>query len=498
LKLDSPTAPTRSAALSRAYIFFSVHEELFHRVAEQLHRDGVSSFGGFVWSKHQARLLEGRGVPYESMLVFTRDLLPSCDDGRAPDLAWLARRETELGISINRMLAAERHLLANRTFEQIMRMAEVALRTIAATLDQFQPDFIFTEDISCFHSYAHFALARERGIPFWCIARSRLQYRVSVYSSGLQRWERVERAFAALSARGLSADEERIAQKYVDEFTNKPVRPTGMKTRAKMPRIDRVEVARFVRAARRYFGDPHDPTVSTPLKVIDRRLRRMVRMRLAEASGLWDTPVRGEKYVFYPIHVQPEASTLVQAPFYVDQLALIEDIAKALPIDHRLYVKEHVSSRGRRPHEFYRRVRAIPSVRLMAPDEDTWSLIRQASIVAVITGTVGFEALLFGKPVVTFGEVFFNMLPEVYKAGALPKDAWFETFTRAATMHVPDRRALLALVSALFEGTYPGFIGNPSTFPEALEPDNIANLAAALRAEVGLDLPARRRAAMTD
>jgi hypothetical protein len=60
----------------KAFIFFSVHEELFHRVAEQLREFGVTSFSGFVWSEHQQRQLVGRGVSYDPILVFTRDFLP--------------------------------------------------------------------------------------------------------------------------------------------------------------------------------------------------------------------------------------------------------------------------------------------------------------------------------------------------------------------------------------------------------------------------------------
>ena len=113
-----------------------------------------------------AAVLSRNGLTYEPLVVFTNELLPSCNDGKAPDLEWLARREQELGISIQRMLAAERHLLAGRTFAEIMRMAEVALREIASAYDRARPDFAFSEDISCFHSYVHFALARERKFHF--------------------------------------------------------------------------------------------------------------------------------------------------------------------------------------------------------------------------------------------------------------------------------------------------------------------------------------------
>lgn len=470
----------------KAYCFFSVYERLFREVADQLRDFGVRDFSGFVWGQQQQLAVANRGIEYQPLLVFTRDLLPQITDGRAPDIGWLERREQELGISLQRMLSAERHLLAGRSHEQILRMAEVALRTIAAALDRAQPDFLFSEDVSCFHSYVHFVLARERGIPFWAISTGRLRNRISVYASGLQRWETLERLYTELTSRGLSDDESRLASAYIDEFRNRPARPTGMDVRAKPVTVGREDVSKFFEAATRYRGDRRDPTLVPPATVIKQRLTRIGRVRLANLLGVWDRPVDGENYVLFPLHFQPEATTLVQAPMYVDQLALIHDIAKSLPIGCRLYVKEHVSSRGRRPVAYYQALRAIPSVRLLAPDEDTWTLIRKAAAVAVITGTVGWEALLFEKPVVTFGDVFFNQLTHVYRAGAAAKDDWYALFRDAITNHKPDRNAVSAMVVALHQASYPGFIANPQTFPQALDPDNVKHITTALAQAAGL------------
>lgn len=473
----------------KAFIFFSIHEELFHRIALRLGERGIAA-SGFVWGRQQLRALSDRGVDYDPMVVFTRDLLPLCDDGGPPDTGWLEQRERELGVSIQRMLAAERHLLANRTFPQILRMVEVSLREIAATYDRVRPDFVFSEDISCFHSYAHFVLARERGIPFWCISSGRIPHRVTVYSIGFQRDEHVEARYHELLERGLTEPEQRDAEHYIDRFRTRPERPPGMAVRGTRPRVGFGDIGRFYKAFARYTGDPRDPTVTPPIQVIVQRLRRIARVVTADASHLFERPVEGERYVLYPIHFQPEASTLVQAPMYLDQVALLQDIAKSLPIGYRLYVKEHVSSRGRRPLAFYHAIRRIRSVRLLGPDEDTWALIRNAGAIAVITGTMGMEGLLFDKPVVTFGDVFYNVLPHVYRADKVSKDGWYGLFERALTGHVPDHRALLALISALHHATHPGFFGNSEAFPEVLDDDNVDMLTEALAQSVGAVHPA--------
>jgi hypothetical protein len=468
----------------KAHIFFSVHEELFHKVAELLRDRGVSSFSGYVWGKQQEERLQGRGINYDPLVVFTRDWLPRIDEARPPDLEWLALRERQLGISIQRMLAAERHLTNGRSFEEIMHMVEVVLREVAATYDRVQPDFVLCTDIACLISYAHFAVARERGIPFWCVGAGRLPQRISVYSAGAQRWERYEHLVAELGARGLTTDERRAAEAYLTQFWERPARPTGMKTRDRKPNVRISDLARFRDAARHFLGDRDNPTSIPPTRVIQQRLLRIARVRATDVIGMFEQPVAGEKYVLYPLHFQPEASTLVQAPLYVDQLALLRDITMSLPVGYRLYVKEHVSSRGRRPLSYYRAIREITGTRLLGPDTDTWALIRGAAAVAVITGTMGWESLLFEKPVLTFGDVFFNLHRSVYRAGRAPKDDWYELFDRAISSHVHDRESTLVLISALQQASYPGFVGNPSSFPETLGAENIASIATAVLSEV--------------
>jgi hypothetical protein len=468
----------------KTYIFFSVHDELFHRVAEVMRARGITAFSGFAWGKQQEEALRGRGIEYDPLVVFTRDMLPKIDDGQPPDLDWLAQRERDLGVSFQRMLAAERHLLEGRTFTEIMRMAEVVLREIAANYDRIKPDFVLSTDIACFVSYAHFALARERGIPFWCVGSGRMPQRISVYSAGAQRWERYESLVAELGQRGLTSDERRNAEAYLETFRDRPARPSGMKTRDRKPGIALSDLGRLRYAARRFFGDRENPTSIPPTRVIQQRLLRMARVRTADAAGVFEQPVAGEKFVLFPLHYQPEATTLVQAPLYVDQIALLRDIAASLPVGYRLYVKEHVSSRGRRPLSYYQQIRKIPAVRMLGPDVDTFALIRDAAAIAVITGTAGWEGLMFGKPVVSFGHVFYNLHKSVYRAGRAPKDDWYELFQRAITNHTHDRDSTLVLISALQQASHPGFIGNPNSFPEALDPENIAAVANAVLTEV--------------
>jgi hypothetical protein len=63
------------------HIFFSVHQPLFHVLAQELRNHyGVRSFSGFVWGENQRRFLEKQNtIKYRPLQVFTRDILPQTD-----------------------------------------------------------------------------------------------------------------------------------------------------------------------------------------------------------------------------------------------------------------------------------------------------------------------------------------------------------------------------------------------------------------------------------
>ncbi len=471
---------------SRVYTFFSVHERLFlpvHRLLRDRYQ--VDAFAGTVWGHDQGSFLADGDIDYDPLVVFTRDVLePS--QGAAPDLDFLRKREERYGVSIHRMIWSERHLLEGRSYEQVLALTEQAFRVVEDAFERFEPSFLFSEDVGCLMSYVHYAVAKGLGVPFWRIGSARMKGLLSVYSAGPQEWNLTKDKLAEIRERGLSVEERERAASFVNGFRERPERPTGMRTRDRLPVANLGDIERLAQYSQRFRTDRNNPTLTSPANALRQRALRLARNRASKALDYFDRPVAGEQYVLYPIHLQPEASTLVQAPYYLDQAALIEDISKSLPVGCRLYVKEHVSNRGRRPLAFYKRLRETFGVRLLGPDEDTWTLIRDAAAVAVITGTVGWEGLLFGKPVVTFGNVFYNECSLTQQAGLVPKDEWHRVFRKAIFEHEHDEERLIEFVAAIQATSRPGFLKNPNTFPAVIEAENVERIADALASGAGL------------
>ena len=94
---------------------------------------------------------------------------------------------------------------------------------------------------------------------------------------------------------------------------------------------------------------------------------------------------------------------------------MIRSIAKALPINFKLYVKEHPGQIQRtwRSKSEYEQIMNIPNVVLLHPNVSNEEIYEKCELVITIAGSSGFEALFYRKPVITFRDMYYSILPSV-------------------------------------------------------------------------------------
>ena len=155
--------------------------------------------------------------------------------------------------------------------------------------------------------------------------------------------------------------------------------------------------------------------------------------------------VAGERYVYFPLHLQPELTTAAQGGIFADQLLAVEALSNWVPKGCAIYLKENPkqTEKQRGPH-FYQRLRALPNVRLLGRQENSAELIQNSVGVATITGTAGWEALFHGKPVMVFGAAWYREFPGVFEWSSRPT---FEEF--AHNKPPPESSIVVWLDSAL-------------------------------------------------
>lgn len=126
---------------------------------------------------------------------------------------------------------------------------------------------------------------------------------------------------------------------------------------------------------------------------------------------------RDEEYVYFPLHLIPESTTLNKSPFYPNELSVIEAVSKSLPVGWKLYVKEHGAMIGERPLSFYNKLKKLTNVKLVRLDcyNDPKPWILKSKGVITLSGTSAFEASLCGKPSLMFGNAYFEVLDNITK-----------------------------------------------------------------------------------
>lgn len=131
---------------------------------------------------------------------------------------------------------------------------------------------------------------------------------------------------------------------------------------------------------------------------------------------LAQTPVEGERYIYFPLQYQPEAtSNPMGGDMYSDQIVPLYILSRSLPEDIKIYVKTHPEQLSlMRTREYYDEIASIPKVRLMKIETSTYELMKNAVAVSSLTGTALWECQFFGVPVLAFGYSVKNMAPLTY------------------------------------------------------------------------------------
>jgi hypothetical protein len=142
-----------------------------------------------------------------------------------------------------------------------------------------------------------------------------------------------------------------------------------------------------------------------PLHWLAGYAREMIRRRVARR--FYEPLPPGRRYLYFPLHLMEDYKLKRVVPHCADQLALVEQTARALPHGYELVVKEHPMSLGRNRLRTLARLRSMRNVRLIEPHTSSRDLIERAAAVVVISSTVGLEALLHRKPVLTMGSPFY-------------------------------------------------------------------------------------------
>lgn len=300
------------------------------------------------------------------------------------------------------------------------------LDRVSGLFDTLKPDLVLGFICVTMLDYLAYLIASARGIPFLNLRPTRVGDRVALASTLNDPSPQFAHEYQRLLTNPVEGGQQEAVD-YIRRVREKHGRYEGVIRPSSRPAA-KANVRRLlhfggmVAALRRYASYRSGPAASdnhvpNPLRAmyfaaVKNPIRARAAIRLLRTCCIRDSEqLQGQRYLFYPLHTEPEVSLLVYGRPFVNQIEVIRWLAMSAPADMVVVVKEHPWMVGKRTLGAYRKLLEIPRVRLADPAVDARSLVQNAAIVAVITGSVALEAAILGRPVITFGECPYNLLP---------------------------------------------------------------------------------------
>jgi hypothetical protein len=337
-----------------------------------------------------------------------------------PDRALLAALEQPGVPTINNIILGDR-VVSKLAYCEALGYVTFIARRLTELFRTLQPSVVVSGH-DAVHGGISLAVARCLGIPWYALNFSVIPPGLACFVDALTPAARV--AIAAPVVAETRAQAETFLANFESRRVSVPayLTPPALSWVQALRRLPRrvavaVDVARNyqVRGARRFT----DERTGLSLLAAVRRVRAnaAARRALTHVQTLGTPPAY--PYVLFGLHMQPESSIDVWAPFYSDQQWVIELLSRAIPASHRLLVKIHKSDAANYSEAALRRMLSMPATELIHPFADAREFVERADLVVSIQGTMGLEAALLGKPVIVLGDSPVAQFPGASRIGEL-------------------------------------------------------------------------------
>ena len=129
--------------------------------------------------------------------------------------------------------------------------------------------------------------------------------------------------------------------------------------------------------------------------------------------------ISNKKFIYFPLHTEPEMSLHWMSPECFNQLDVIMSLSRDLPSDTYLVVKETIYAVGKRDKYFYEQIKNLKNTIFLDVNINGLEIIKKSSAVAIISGTAGVEGAILGKPVLIFAKYsFYDFIPHAFKVNS--------------------------------------------------------------------------------
>ena len=386
--------------------------ESFAKLAEQILKEGDECF----------LIVSNKIAEYSKLEYFPKNIkffsaVDWCKEN------YQEKKEGPKGFSWKEVFPAfSRSKLYQENYQDWIRTVNQIYQFVDFVLQKEKPDIVLHEIPGGIFPKITFLLCQKYNITYLGLVNSRFPGRMDVRDLECKS-SISEEAFKKLNENNISGEEKKFAKAFIENFVSHRELPTYMdyqmdQIKGFFPKKYFKEQLTMAKHWFRYLLKRNDfcyfdHESERRFKYWFRYPTKALRWRIKGlfSKKVFDPINENDKFFLFPLHIQPEYSTSLFAPYFNDQLNTITNIAFSLPFPYKLYVKEHPLAFEGRSKEFYKEIKRIPNVVFVSPEEKIEPLIKKSEGVITISSTVGLEAVLIGKLVYAFGDECFYYHP---------------------------------------------------------------------------------------
>ena len=337
-----------------------------------------------------------------------------------PDVNYLKDFEKKYGIKIWNLVLAERSFYNFNEFykfnyNEILSIIEQECKFFESILNDIKPDFIIIKMTDWHHNQLFYELCKAMGIKILMTIPTRLGYRVIIS-------EEISKLDSEINStpNDLDINSSDKLQEYLNANN-------AFKQATRYTKDYRSFNWYKLKKSLQFFLDPFNSGYQmrysnykrSRMKIFKKQITLAIKRCIRESfiNKNFINTIPNSSFIFFPMHFEPERTLSTDAPFFTNQLETITSIAKSLPIELKLVVKEHpvMKALGWRKISSYKQLLELPNVVIVHPSITPESLYKKCSLVITTTGTAGFEAAFYNKPTIVLADVVYSELGSVYR-----------------------------------------------------------------------------------
>jgi hypothetical protein len=370
--------------------------------------------------KPQKFFYEQKLVDFEKVWYYRNEVIKNY---KLPDNDYLNSFEEKYHINLWSIAYTERAFNQYNNYyrfnrNEILSILEQECKFFEKVLEDCKPNFLLLNMTERHHTHLLCELAKAKGIKVLMLVNTRFGHRMIIS-------EDMDIMDSTVDYNPNSSDKVRTADELFEYFTQNQFYTSLTNVEDKMYTYRKNlfgAAAQFFlfsgsREYRKHYTN-HGKTRTKALLVESLILMKKAYRQFFINRCFTRKIDKARSFVYFPLHADPERALLQSAPYYTDQIEVVKNVAKSLPINYELLVKDHplMKLSGWRSLSNYKRILELPNVKLVNPSLSRDELMKNCSLVITIGGTSAVEAAFYGKPSLIFADVWgYTVLSSIQK-----------------------------------------------------------------------------------